>query len=216
MATTQHKRTNREREEQSEGPLVDLRRRIERARGPGESGPSLDTPSAEGENPLDLLRRRIESAARSPLPEAGRFERLAIAAPAPLDELYRSIATARRTLGEWNLDEELEREPNLVDPVEAFSSRIDREIARIGGRRALSLPRSSPDASRADRRRSEVGSEELEARLGRELLDLLAERDLPGSARAEAVALLVRAIDRPEPDRLREVLRVLLFPDESR
>lgn len=216
MATTQHKPKNPAREEQTEGPLVDLRRRIAQAMEPDKGGHPVESPPADGENPLDLLQRRIESASRSPFPTAERFEQLAAAAPAPLDDLYRRIATARRSLGDRNLDEELEREPELVDPIQTFRSRIDREIARIGGRRALSLPRSSRAAPRANRRGSELASDELEARLGREVLDLLAEQDLPAAARTEAVALLVRAIESPEPDRLRDVLRVLLFPDQSR
>lgn len=210
--TTGTEQSRRQERPPNEGPLADLQRRIDRARAvdpPARSRAATES----GEHPLELLRRRIEAAHDPAAPSDSGYRQRAASAPPPLDALYDHIANAREALRSGAAPTPDPNRP-AGDPLQVLRGRIQHEIDELGARSTIDLPRQ-PNRSQREELSSEAApTSNVEARLGRELLEMLAERPLPGADRADAVSRLAAALEAPDRERLREVLRILVFPDD--
>lgn len=130
----------------------------------------------------------------------------------PLEMLQQRIERAHQA-------DRQETEPSEVDatnPLEALGKRIRAERREIGSRRAVPLPRGDDrrrtgarETTHSRRGRSEA-SESPDASLGREVGRILSEHDLPGPTRADVARRLADAIDDPDPEELREILRLVI------
>lgn len=182
-------------------PLAKLRRRIERARQPNIDGPAVPADADDGD-PLERLRRRIDEASQPVL-------------DGPMAELSDTIRHARELL-DASLGYATEVEADA--PVDRLERQMQREAEAIGRRpvvepRRASAPSDSgeaggrPASATSTPSTSETGAT---AALGREVERLLEQRDLPGSARAEAARRLASQINNPDPDALRDILELLI------
>ncbi len=178
----------------SSDPLARLRQRIERAREPQVEAPRRGN-GREADDPLDRLERRIAQA-NSP-PPAG-----------PLAELEEWCRRARQMLGEAV---GYARPIEADDPIERLERQIAREADAIGGRAAVE-PRPAPRAGDGGATTSRPAATDASptAALGREVVRMLEQTDLPGPARAEAARRLAATIDDPDPEQLHAVLRLLV------
>ena len=122
----------------------------------------------------------------------------------PLASLYEAIERAR------DLEPAEAPEARGETPVETIRAWIDEDADEIGRReeplaygvRPEPALRSEPPSS------GEPGS--LEAVIGREVLEMLADEPLASEARARAARLLAEALENPTRDAIRRVLRVIL------
>jgi len=188
----------------NQDPLRRLQQRIERAQHPSVD-PAPTGPQREDDgDPLATLRRRIDEASdpdelREP---AGR------AAPPPLSDLLEAFDHARALL-RTPIGSVREVDAG-EDPVETMDRQIAREADEIGRRRAIDLPRETAPAPTDGPESAAVPSGDGTSAVGREVLRMLADRDLPGGARAEAVRRLAAALESDDREDIRDVLRLLI------
>jgi len=188
-----------------EGPLQTLCRRIESAR---QLRPVRETVEENASDPLATLRGRIESASELEV----RNER---APPAgPLAQLLATIDRARRATAADDFDRPERQEPSTAtgDPLQRLHRRIASAIEAVGARSSVDLSPRTGALHSAPNRREGTETGEVEARVGREVLEMLAARELSGDVRAEAVRRLADAVDDPDSEAIRDVLRLLIAP----
>jgi hypothetical protein len=172
-----------------------------------------DEPDAP--NPIAALEDRLE---RSTIPNVLRAASDVAAHPEPLRSVYETIERARRAL---EADEALEvrAEPSEEAPLEWLEALLEAEQEEVGRRETVELvptssqratPAESPDhTTRSSNPRS--GSPDTEAaRVGRAVLETLADEPLSGRRRVEALQRLSNELEDPDPDAIRDVFRLLL------
>lgn len=201
--------------EPAESPLEKLLRRIEDAR---ELSPVRTDAAVDAPDPLEAIRRRVESAAD--------FE-LSADAPAPpaepLQRLEDRIDRARRKTANGSLEPATpDRPPSSAtgDPLQRLRRLLANEIEELESRSTVDLsPRTETSARSQTAESSGVSAaehgENVTERVGREVLALLEDQPLPGRVRAEAVRRLADALDDPDRESVRGVLRLLLSPPDS-
>lgn len=123
----------------------------------------------------------------------------------PLDALGATLARARRSA----------REPlALIELLEAAADVAAAPLMATAEPtpidRLLAQPAASPEAPATTQPSPPRPPQGPEAALGREVLAIMAERPLPGVARAEAIELATRALEEPDRQTLRDLLRVLI------
>lgn len=191
-----------------EGPLETLRRRIESAR---RLRPLQETAEVDSSDPLEALRRRVESASDLEV----RAERSAAAGP--LGQLLATIDRARRATARGTVELEELEEPSTAagDSLQRLHRRIRTEIEALGARTAVDLSPRTGQTPRDGTAPEAPATGGVEARIGREVLEMLADRELSGSVRVDAVRRLAEAVDDPDSDQIRDVLRLLIAPGET-
>ena len=182
----------------SDDPLRRLHRRITRAQQPSADRVLTEDLQSNEEDPLEVLKRRIDEA-------SDPASMLEPAAPPPIDELLEAFEHARALL---DAPIGYLHDVDADDPIDRLHRQLDREADEIGRRPAIALPRTptTDHPSTTDRPTDGDGT----AAVGREVLAMLADRDLPGQTRAEAVRRLALAIESGNTAELREVLRLLI------
>lgn len=188
--------------ERTEGPLEELRRRIEDAQTPR---PLPVDAHSDSHDPLEALRARVESAA-----DLAALSELARAGNDPLGALIAKVDRAVRRTANGTVEPTApDRPPSSAagDPVQRLRRMLAAEMGEIGERRTVDL---SPRSRASPEHRTEESS--IEQQIGREVLALLEANDLPGRARAEAVRRLAGTLDDPDAETVREVLRLLVAP----
>ncbi|MFB6350699.1 MAG: hypothetical protein ABEN55_17320 [Bradymonadaceae bacterium] len=179
-------------------PLRRLDRRIEQARQPNaDPAPTGELHREEGD-PLATLRRRIEDAAN---PTERRD-------PPPLSDLLEAFEHARAMLDEpFGYLHDVDADG---DPLEQMRCQIRRDADEIGRRGTIELPRAvAPERPDRDRQQTVSAGDGTDA-VGRQVLEMLEDRDLDGAVRADAVRRLAGAIETGDRGEMREVLRLLI------
>jgi hypothetical protein len=186
-------------------PLEQLEAQIRRGAVTGPVQPRAAR-RASDEAPLKWLEARLEEAS-DPATWAEIVLDSIRHAEGPLAEFDDWIRRAR------DLETPAEGYPEEIDaendgPIERLQAAIQREVEAIGGRSPVVTRESTPSSDTASTR---PAASNAEAVVGREVLKMLENRDLSGSARSEAARLLASALQEPDEETLREVLEVLLF-----
>ena len=145
----------------------------------------LEARLAEASNPTMWAETLLESIrhAEGPLAELDDWMRRARDLKAPADGYPEDVGA------------------DGADPVERLQAAIQREIDEMGSRRSV-LERDSA---------TQQPVSDAEAAVGREVLNMLENRDLSGAARSEATRQLATALQDPDEEALRRVLEILLF-----
>jgi hypothetical protein len=189
-------------------PLEQLEAQIRRGAVTGPVQPRAEPRArqASDEAPLKWLEARLEEAS-DPAMWAEILLDSIRHAEGPLADFDDWIRRAR------DLETPAEGYPEEIDaendgPVERLQAAIQHEVETIGGRSSV-VTRESPSSS--DTATAQPAPSNAEAVIGREVLKMLENRDLSGSARSEAARLLATALQEPDEETLREVLEILLF-----
>ena len=132
----------------------------------------------------------------------------------PLEELDRRISEARGVdAAEFEISE-----VDGADPIDNLRELIAAEVAELGSRREpLSRPLSaeSHEPTEVTDRSPATRQPDLAARLGRELLEMIADEPLGGDVRIEAVRRTLEAVDSPTKANVRRILRLLVGLEQS-
>ena len=200
-------------------PLETLRDRVERARERTTYGAHLapfpePLTSDEIDDPVDVLERYLE---RATVPRALQEPLDRRTAPEPLRSLYATLEAGHDLSRSGPGDESPPDLPSEGGPLQQLEAVFDRELETLGGRSAVDLSPRTDETTRDDSTRDEPSASPEEAtqtpeieRVGRHVLETLADEPLPGDVRVEVIRRLSAHLEAPDPDGLQEIFRLLL------